>query len=103
MTSNSKTFDEAIEGSNAYDSDIARLADSFSEPAEIYEAFAVRDVQLAADVFRRSYEESNGQHGLVSLEVNSHLVDDSLKTIAEARRLHDSVNRPNVFIKVPAT
>jgi transaldolase len=103
MTSNPKTFDEAIEGSNAYDTDIARLSDSLDDPVEVYEALAVRDVQLAADVFRRSYEESEGQHGWVSLEVNPHLADDALKTVSEARRLHDRVNRPNVFIKVPAT
>lgn len=103
MTSNPKTFDDAIEGSAAYDAQIEALAVTTSDPVEIYEAIAVRDVQLAADVFRPLYEGSGGERGFVSLEVNPHLADDATKTVAEARRLRTRVNRPNVLIKVPAT
>jgi transaldolase/glucose-6-phosphate isomerase len=69
----------------------------------IYEALSHRDVQNAADEFRPVYERTDGNDGYVSLEVNPHLAYDTHGTIQEARRLWDALNRPNVFIKVPAT
>jgi transaldolase len=63
----------------------------------------VEDVQNAADEFRRLYDFSDGKHGFVSLEVNPHLAHDAARTIEEARRLWKALDRPNVFIKVPAT
>jgi transaldolase len=69
----------------------------------IYEALSQRDVQGAADEFRPVYDETDGKDGFVSLEVNPHLAHDIHGTLAEARRLWAALNRPNVFIKVPAT
>jgi transaldolase len=60
-------------------------------------------VQGAADEFRPVYDETDVKDGYVSLEVNPHLAHDTEGTIAEARRLWAALNRPNVFIKVPAT
>ena len=71
--------------------------------AEIYEALSQRDVQSAADEFRPLYDKTDGKDGYVSLEVNPHLAHDTQGTIEEARRLWAALNRPNVFIKVPAT
>ncbi len=70
---------------------------------EIYEALSQRDVQSAADVFRPLYDRTDGKDGYVSLEVNPHLAHDTDGTMQEARRLWGALNRPNVFIKVPAT
>jgi transaldolase len=70
---------------------------------QIYEALTQKDVQDAADTFRNLYNETDGQDGYVSLEVNPHLAHDTQGTIEEARRLWKALNRPNVFIKVPAT
>ncbi|MGE5758189.1 MAG: transaldolase, partial [Sideroxydans sp.] len=61
------------------------------------------DVQSAADVFRPVYDKTSGRDGYVSLEVNPHLAHDTAGTIQEARRLWASLDRPNVFIKVPAS
>ena len=72
-------------------------------PREIYEALSQRDVQSAADEFRPVYERTDGKDGYVSLEVNPHLAHDTKGTIKEARRLWGALDRPNVFIKVPAT
>ena len=60
-------------------------------------------MQCAADEFRPLYDRTNGKDGYVSLEVNPHLAHDTNGTMQEARRLWSALNRPNVFIKVPAT
>ena len=103
MTSNPAIFEKAITGSDAYDEQINELAGVFDDVKSICEAISVHDVVMAADVFRSVYDETNGLHGYVSLEVNPHLAHDTQDTIEEARRLWKSVDRPNVLIKVPAT
>ncbi len=103
MTSNPSIFDKAISGSQDYDDDIRALAREGKSIQEIYESLTVADVQQAADVFRPLYDRLSGADGFVSLEVNPHLAHDTHGTIAEARRLWGKLNRPNVFIKVPAT
>lgn len=61
------------------------------------------DIRQAADLFRQVFEATHGQDGFVSLEVTPRLADDTGVTIAEVRRLFALVDRPNVFIEVPAT
>ncbi len=103
MTSNPSIFEKAITDSHDYDEEIRALALKGDGAMEIYEALSQRDVQSAADVFRPLYDRTDGQDGYVSLEVNPHLAHDTNGTLREARRLWDALNRPNVFIKVPAT
>ncbi|MCX5779559.1 MAG: transaldolase [Firmicutes bacterium] len=103
MTSNPALFEKAIVGSHDYDEDIRTLARAGKDSQAIYEALSQLDVQRAADEFRPVYQATNRQDGYVSLEVNPHLAYDTAGTIAEARRLWTALNRPNVFIKVPAT
>jgi transaldolase len=103
MTSNPSIFDKAITGSPDYDEDIRALALAGKGAEEIYEVLAIKDVQDASDQFRSVYDGLEGKDGFVSLEVNPHLARDVKKTLSEARRLWKELNRPNVFIKVPAT
>ena len=103
VTSNPKIFDDAIEGSADYDEDIRALAKTAGTVTDIYESLAVADIQSAADVLRSVYDATDGRDGYVSLEVNPHLAHDTEGTTAEARRLWKAVDRPNVFIKIPAT
>jgi transaldolase len=103
MTSNPSIFNKSITGGEHYDEDIKEMTGKGKEPSEIYEAIAVKDVQDAADMFRPVYDRLDGRDGFVSLEVNPHLARDIDGTIEEARRLWKKVNRPNIFIKVPAT
>ncbi|MBI4892132.1 MAG: transaldolase [Acidobacteria bacterium] len=103
MTSNPSIFEKAIAGSHDYDEDIRALALAGKSVQAIYEVLSVRDVQSAADEFRPLYEKTDGKDGYVSLEVNPHLAHDTKGTIDEARQLWDTLRRPNVFIKVPAT
>jgi len=103
VTSNPSIFNEAITGSDAYDAAIHELASQGKSAVEIYKALTVADVQDAADVLRGVYDDSGGDHGYVSLEVNPHLAYRTRETIEEARELWAALDRPNVFIKVPAT
>lgn len=103
MTSNPKIFDQAISEGEAYDAQLSDLARQNLEPLKMYEAIAIRDIQNAADKLRPIYDDTDHQDGFVSLEVNPHLAYEMNETIAEARHLYETVDRPNVMIKVPAT
>lgn len=103
VTSNPTIFQQAIAKSDAYQEDLAQLTQSGKSAKEIFEALAVADIQAAADLLAPVYQESDGQDGYVSIEVAPDLASDTQATIEEARRLHKSVNRPNVMVKVPAT
>ncbi|MBN2175777.1 MAG: transaldolase [Bacteroidales bacterium] len=103
ITSNPAIFEKAIAESNIYDHQIHDLNLRKKNSKEIYELISQQDVQNAADEFRNVYDKTKGQDGYVSLEVNPHLAHDTHGTIEEARRLWTALNRPNVFIKIPAT
>lgn len=103
MTSNPSIFEKAIVGSRNYEEDIRAMTLDGQSPKMMYETLSQRDVQGAADEFRSVYDETEARDGYVSLEVNPHLAHDTKGTIVEARRLWRALNRPNVFIKVPAT
>jgi len=103
MTSNPAIFEKAIAGSNIYNQDIREMALKKKDLKAIYETISQRDVQNAADEFRVIYKKTDDKDGYVSLEVSPHLAYDTKGTIEEARRLWVALNRPNVFIKVPAT
>jgi transaldolase/glucose-6-phosphate isomerase len=103
VTSNPTIFEKAITGSESYKKDVQALLCEGKSINEIYETLAVRDIQAAADVMRVVYDASNGTDGFVSLEVSPNLAHDTAGTVAEAKKLHARLNRPNVMIKVPAT
>lgn len=102
MTSNPSIFEKAIAGPH-YDRLVDEARGQYRDTKAIYEAIAVRDIQDAADLLMPVYEESAGLDGYVSLEVSPHLAHDTRGTIAEARRLWERVDRPNLMIKVPGT
>ena len=102
MTSNPSIFEKAFAGKD-YDEQIARLSREGKTAEQVYEALTVRDVRDAADLFRPVYDRTEGADGFVSLEVSPHLADDTDETISQGRRLWKLLDRPNVFIKVPAT
>lgn len=103
MTSNPTIFEQAITGSDDYDSQLAELTDTGANTEAIYEALALADIRAACDLFAPLYEQSGRGDGFVSLEVSPYLAHDTEGTVAEAHRLFASVGRPNVMIKVPAT
>ncbi len=103
VTSNPSIFEKAITGTHDYDSDIQVLSRAGKTAKEIYNCITIQDIQSAADIFRQTFDKTSGQDGFVSLEVSPHLAHDTEGTIKEARALCQSVDRPNLLIKVPAT
>jgi len=103
VTSNPTIFQQAITKSDAYQEDLQRLAKQGATPKEIFDTLAIADIQAAADVLRLVYDSSKGQDGFVSLEVAPDLANDTAATVAEAKRLHEAVKRPNLMVKIPAT
>ncbi len=101
VTSNPSIFQKAIGDSDTYDSAIMTMLDL--EAQDIYEALAIEDIQNATDLFRPLYDRADGGDGFVSLEVSPLLARDTLGTIDEAKRLYETVGRPNLMIKIPAT
>lgn len=103
MTSNPTIFEKAIAGSRDYDAELLDLTRRGKTSKEIYEALTIADIRQAADILLPVYEQSEGQDGYVSLEVNPQLAHDSEMTVAEASRLFATIDRPNLMIKIPAT
>jgi transaldolase/glucose-6-phosphate isomerase len=103
VTSNPSIFDKAIAGSHDYDDQIEELAKGGANEREIYEEVVTKDIQMAADLFRPTYDRLEGKDGFVSVEVSPGLAHDTQGSIEEARKWWNAVNRPNVMIKVPGT
>jgi len=104
MTSNPAIFQKAIAEGEEYTADLVGFqAGGNPTVAEIYEHLAIADIRAAADVLRPVYERTRGRDGFVSLECSPHLAHDTEATIAEAQRLWQMVQRPNLMVKVPAT
>lgn len=102
ITANPTTFRDAI-ASHDYDEDIASLTRKGFSTKDVYETLLVADVQQACDLLYAVYAQSNGLDGFVSLEVSPYLAHDCEATVAEASRYAERVNRPNLYIKIPAT
>ncbi|MCK4441347.1 MAG: transaldolase [Sulfurovaceae bacterium] len=98
-TSNPSIFASAITTSPAYKKQLKSLKGKSAK--EKYEALAVKDIKLAAQLLRPYYDK--GYDGYISIEVDPSLANDTKGTILEARRLFKAIGEPNVMIKVPAT
>lgn len=102
QTSNPTIFEKALAEGAAYDAQLATLDGSCSD-REAFELVATTDVRNACDAFRVVYQTTDAIDGYVSLEVSPELAGDTAGTVAEARRLWQIVDRPNLMIKVPGT
>jgi transaldolase len=103
VTSNPTIFQRAIIGSVDYNDQIARLARQGRDAAAIVDELIVADIRDAADVLRPVWERTRGHDGFVSIEVEPRFARDTAGTIAEAHRLWDAVDRPNLMVKIPGT
>jgi transaldolase len=103
VTSNPTIFAHAMEHGSAYDEQLGDLAIRGVSVEEAARALTTYDIRWACDVLRPVYDASEGVDGRVSIEVDPRLAKETAKTIAEARALWWMVNRPNLFIKIPAT
>jgi transaldolase len=102
MTSNPTIFEKALAEGHAYDEQLAASSD-IRDARQAFELVASTDVRTACDAFRGVYDTSEGKDGYVSLEVSPDLARDADGTVAEAHRLWELVDRPNLMIKVPGT
>src|SRR5216683_2566431 len=103
VTSNPTIFAHALSSGTAYDGQIADLAVREVSVDEAARAITTYDIRWACDVLRPVYDATGGTDGRVSIEVDPRIARDTAKTIAEARALWWLVDRPNLFIKIPAT
>lgn len=103
VTSNPTIFQKAVSSSREYDAQLDDLALRGVAVEEAVRSVTTADVRHACDVLAPVYRSSAGVDGRVSLEVDPRLAHDTERTVAEARALWWLVDRPNLFIKIPAT
>jgi transaldolase/glucose-6-phosphate isomerase len=104
VTSNPSIFEQAIAQSDEYAGAIKAFTASGSpQVMQTYEHLAIADIKAAADVLRPVYDATGARDGYVSLECSPYLANDTQATIAEAVHLWQSVDRPNLMVKIPAT
>jgi len=103
VTTNPSIFAKAIRGADVYRDQIRDLAARGADVGEALRELTTHDVREASDVLRPVYDATDGVDGRVSIEVDARLAHDTAGMIAEARALWWAVDRPNVFIKIPAT
>ncbi|GAB94471.1 transaldolase [Kineosphaera limosa] len=103
VTTNPTIFAAALTQGGAYDQQVAQLAAEGADVESAVWALTTRDVQDACDVLRPVFDATDGVDGRVSIEVDPRLARDKQGTLDMARRLWQSVDRPNVMIKIPAT
>jgi transaldolase len=102
VTSNPTIFQKAISQGNAYDEQLKELLGHENDAKEIFLRLAVRDVESALELLAPVHE-ANAQDGYVSIEVDPTLAYDTKATYDEAIRLHEWIDRPNLYVKIPGT
>jgi transaldolase len=103
VTSNPTIFQKAIAHGDDYDEQLRSLLDTTQDPREIFFRLAEDDVRDACDVLRPVWERTDGNDGYVSIEVDPWLAYDTEGTFEQAIELHEAVERPNLYVKIPAT
>src|SRR6202167_525112 len=102
-TSDPRIFQKPMIDGDAYDEQLRELSAEDLDAREAFWRLAERDIKDACDLFRPVWDGGLGRDGYVSLEVDPRLAYDTLATFREAIRLHETVDRPNLMVKIPAT
>jgi transaldolase len=103
VTSNPTIFQKALSEGDWYDDQLRELLGEVDDPKEIFFRLAFDDIREACDVLREAWDVTEGQDGYVSMEVDPNLAHDTEATIEQAQRFHDEIDRPNLYVKIPAT
>ena len=103
VTTNPSIFQKALSDGAAYDEQVRDLALRGTDIGEAVRALTTYDVRWACDVLRPAYDSSDTIDGRVSIEVDPRISGDTARTVAEAKALWWLVDRPNLYIKIPAT
>ncbi|GAA5053651.1 transaldolase [Nocardia callitridis] len=103
VTTNPTIFQGALSKGTAYDAQVKDLAAQGADVDSAIRTITTDDVRAACDVFAETFAATDGVDGRVSIEVDPRLAFDADKTTAQAIELWKIVDRPNLFIKIPAT
>jgi len=103
VTSNPTIFQKAMSEGEWYDDQLRQVLKEEDDLKEIFLQLAITDIEEACDLFRSVWDEGAGKDGYISMEVDPNLAYDTSATIEEAARFHDWVERPNLYVKIPAT
>jgi transaldolase len=103
LTSNPTIFENAMANGDTYDDQLREVLAPETDGKEVFLALASQDVRDACDLLRDTWEQTDHLDGHVSLEVDPRLAYDLRATVAEAKRLHELVDRQNLYVKIPAT
>jgi len=103
ITSNPTIFAKAIEGGSDYDKQFQSLVGQKTSVEDAYWSMVIDDILHALDILQPVHAESGGEDGFVSIEVAPAIARHTDTTIASARELHERINRPNLYVKIPAT
>jgi transaldolase len=103
VTSNPTIFQKALSQGTAYDEQLKALLDDHDDPREIFFELALDDIRAACDILRPAWDDGRGLHGYVSMEVDPDLAYDTEATFEQAMWIHEQVDKPNLYVKIPAT
>jgi transaldolase len=103
VTTNPSIFQKALAEGDAYEGQVAELAERGADVDATIRTVTTDDVRNACDVLTPQWEASDGVDGRVSIEVDPRMAHDADKTAKQAIELWKIVDRPNLFIKIPAT
>lgn len=103
VTTNPSIFQQALSQGGVYDAKVGELGERGADLDAAVRTIVCDDVRDGCDVLAPQWQRSDGVDGRVSIEVDPRLAHDTDKTIAEAIELWKLVDRPNLFVKIPAT
>ncbi len=103
VTSNPTIFEKALSTGEWYDAQLRAELERPDDTKQVFFALAIEDIKRACDVLRPVWERTEGIDGFVSLEVDPDLAYEREATFEQARLLTERVDRPNLFVKIPAT
>ena len=103
VTSNPTIFQKALSSGTAYDEDMKKLLAETDDPEQIFFSLALQDIRDACDVLKPAFDASKGIDGFVSMEVLPGLAYDTEGTFAQAQWISKEVDKPNLYVKIPAT
>jgi transaldolase len=103
VTSNPTIFQKAMAEGEWYDDQLREVLKDEDDLKEIFLQLAMVDIEEACDLFRSVWDGGKGKDGYISMEVDPNLAYETDATIEEAARFHDWVERPNLYVKIPAT
>jgi transaldolase len=103
VTSNPTIFQKAMAEGEWYDDQLREVIKQEDDLKEVFLQLAMVDIEEACDLFRSVWDDGKGKDGYISMEVDPNLAYETEATIEEAARFHDWVERPNLYVKIPAT